>query len=579
MSFFPLPDITLSGSTPGNAVGESVELLPHLTLPNGDGFTVEVRLIANGYLSTSTRVIQSFVQRFAVSRTSSVTSISASDTQDQFGDAGASSWTMAVTVGSSPDRLEITFTTGSTTAITNVTADVFVTKAVTPGAFPAIAGPDTINGFLVEWRGDYATIIPNSTPLANAFWTARLPTIPNSHYIGSNARVASVSSPNATINNLGGITSAMVGQYISLSGSATAGNNGTFLITSYISSSSVQILNPAAAVDTTLTILWNIQNFGSGAGITTFSSPSLTITGLSGMSSSSVGQNLTLYGAASSGNNGTFTITSFISASSVVVSNSNGVASDANSGHIAWGLDDYYLENTLAGGNLSGDGNNWLLTSPWVNGHAAIAPGSAAGWTFWGSGGSYLSGDPVVPTGSSGSQVEWTQLEGASGLTIYIVLALESLTPTAEQCFFSIGGGPTSIQYQLRLTTGGVLSLEDYTRYPSSNMADYYIDTYTAPGSMTSPGILMFQSQHQMGHVVEWNRTALTTLGTQTGGGGATPAFFIEDFPSFWRGQSSGTASSTTLRATFGHIIVFSAYHTSAQKTAVYAYINSFWGL
>jgi hypothetical protein len=75
---------------------------------------------------------------------------------------------------------------------------------------------------------------------------------------------------------------------------------------------------------------------GSAASITTFSTPTLTITGLTGMTTASIGRFLTITGAASPGNNGAFLISAFHSSSSVDVINTTGVASDANSGSISW---------------------------------------------------------------------------------------------------------------------------------------------------------------------------------------------------------------------------------------------------
>jgi hypothetical protein len=75
---------------------------------------------------------------------------------------------------------------------------------------------------------------------------------------------------------------------------------------------------------------------GVAANITTFVSSVSTITGLTGMTANSVGHFLTVSGAASGANNGTFLIISFISATSVTISNASGVAPDANNGAITW---------------------------------------------------------------------------------------------------------------------------------------------------------------------------------------------------------------------------------------------------
>jgi len=79
-----------------------------------------------------------------------------------------------------------------------------------------------------------------------------------------------------------------------------------------------------------------IGQTGLSASISGFGSGVATVTGLSGMTSGSVGHLLVLSGAASAGNNGTFLIKSYVSASSVTVYNSSGVAPDVNDGSITW---------------------------------------------------------------------------------------------------------------------------------------------------------------------------------------------------------------------------------------------------
>jgi len=87
---------------------------------------------------------------------------------------------------------------------------------------------------------------------------------------------------------------------------------------------------------------------GATASITTFSGGLVTFTGLTGMTAASRGNFLTVTGAASAGNNGTFLIAEFVSATSVRVANASGVASDANSGAISWTeRQPYALEDDL----------------------------------------------------------------------------------------------------------------------------------------------------------------------------------------------------------------------------------------
>src|SRR5579885_2519952 len=75
---------------------------------------------------------------------------------------------------------------------------------------------------------------------------------------------------------------------------------------------------------------------GSAATISAFSGGVSTITGLTGMTAQSVGRFLTMSGAANAGNNGTFLIITFNSATSVDISNAAGVFPDANSGSLVW---------------------------------------------------------------------------------------------------------------------------------------------------------------------------------------------------------------------------------------------------
>lgn len=75
---------------------------------------------------------------------------------------------------------------------------------------------------------------------------------------------------------------------------------------------------------------------GAAASVSAFAGGVATITGLTGMTADSVGNFLTLSGAASGGNNGTFLIITFTSATEVDVANAAGVAADANNGSISW---------------------------------------------------------------------------------------------------------------------------------------------------------------------------------------------------------------------------------------------------
>jgi hypothetical protein len=75
---------------------------------------------------------------------------------------------------------------------------------------------------------------------------------------------------------------------------------------------------------------------GATASITAVASGIVTITGLSGMTLGSVGRILKITGADSQSNNGSFTITEYLSPSSVKYQNTVGVFPDANSGSLNW---------------------------------------------------------------------------------------------------------------------------------------------------------------------------------------------------------------------------------------------------
>ena len=75
---------------------------------------------------------------------------------------------------------------------------------------------------------------------------------------------------------------------------------------------------------------------GSAASLTTITDGFQTVTGLSGMTANCVGEYLVVTGAASSANNSAFQIASYLSPTSVVIANSQGVANDANNGSISW---------------------------------------------------------------------------------------------------------------------------------------------------------------------------------------------------------------------------------------------------
>lgn len=74
---------------------------------------------------------------------------------------------------------------------------------------------------------------------------------------------------------------------------------------------------------------------GSAATITG-TAPDMTIGSLTGMTSESINTFITIEGADSVGNNGTFLITEFTNANTIVILNASGIGGDANNGAIDW---------------------------------------------------------------------------------------------------------------------------------------------------------------------------------------------------------------------------------------------------
>ena len=77
---------------------------------------------------------------------------------------------------------------------------------------------------------------------------------------------------------------------------------------------------------------------GSAASVISTNGTIATISGLSGMYSALEGQQITFSGAASSTNNGTFTIAAILSSTSVQITTATAVAPDGNNGAISWVL-------------------------------------------------------------------------------------------------------------------------------------------------------------------------------------------------------------------------------------------------
>lgn len=154
----------------------------------------------------------------------------------------------------------------------------------------------------------------------------------------------------STITGLTGMSSTLSpGRFLTFAGAINAGNNGTFKIQAFVSATSVTIFNPSAVSEVgTATTTWKEQQGGATASITAAGTGGAIagraiVSGLTGMlapttaplSRGSVGDRITIIGAATGANNGTFMITRVISSTSVEIDNSAAVT-DANNGTITW---------------------------------------------------------------------------------------------------------------------------------------------------------------------------------------------------------------------------------------------------
>lgn len=155
---------------------------------------------------------------------------------------------------------------------------------------------------------------------------------------GTAATITAFANPNLTLGGLTGQSAASVGTIIALEGAEKAGNNGAFLVNTFNSATSVTVTDANGYFPdaNSGSIRWEQWNAGNAANITAVASGIATITGLQNMTADSVGHFITISGAATGANNGTFLIVAFISASSVQYANSAAVAPDGNNGAIAW---------------------------------------------------------------------------------------------------------------------------------------------------------------------------------------------------------------------------------------------------
>ncbi len=124
---FQSSEIVLVGATPGLAVGETVGVTIDggvvMRLPDNEGFSIEVRVVASGVIGGVTNATQGFAQKLSLMNVAGTLTIEGFATAEQFGTGAANSWTFTVGVMGGTD-LSVTFTTGATQAAVNLTGSV-----------------------------------------------------------------------------------------------------------------------------------------------------------------------------------------------------------------------------------------------------------------------------------------------------------------------------------------------------------------------------------------------------------------------------------------------------------------------
>lgn len=155
---------------------------------------------------------------------------------------------------------------------------------------------------------------------------------------GTAATITAFANPNLTVAGLTGQSATSVGTLIALQGAGESGNDGVWRVNAFTNATTVVVTDAGGYFPdaNSGSIRWEQYNSGNVASITTVLGGIVTITGLQNMTANSVGNFITISGAATGANNGTFLITAFLSATSVSYANAAGVAPDGNNGAIVW---------------------------------------------------------------------------------------------------------------------------------------------------------------------------------------------------------------------------------------------------
>lgn len=386
----------------------------------------------------------------------------------------------------------------------------------------------------------------------------------------------------ATLTGLTGFSAATAGQrWITISGAASGGNNGTFKILSFISASSVTIRNPAAVANDAnngsiswtervplsdtytigasawinmqgpsvlripistlaqdgyqVNILGNNQT-GTVARITSISGGQVTISGLTNMTIGSEANVLVISGAANSANNGSFTILKQLDVNTVLIANPSGIAPDANNGTINW-------QERVASFGIRGENISQTTTG---------AQGEVIGINF-----DYLAGTGylvVFPrnNGSGGGPFGWDGTNTITGSTSGSVW-----TPTAT---------PTEFIREIVIWTPTVVTTTIAAGSNGQTLPQATINVASTTGFPTAGTIFVVTSGGTQ--TVTYTGVGGTTFtgasggtGTMSTGGAVTQASGILNLTGYMQCINAGTENSSR----------FSVLATSAGATATIA--------
>jgi hypothetical protein len=394
---------------------------------------------------------------------------------------------------------------------------------------------------------------------------------------GAAASITTVVGGVATLTGLTGFATGTAEQrWITITGAASGGNNGTFKILSFLSSSSITIRNSAAVASDAnngsiswteriplsdtytigtnswinmqgpsvlkipiatlaqdgyqVNVLGNNQT-GTAASISAINNGLVTVTGLSNMIIGSSSNVLVITGAATAANNGSFTIIKQLSPNSVLIANPAGVAPDANNGSIHWqermvisGARGENVTQTTTGaqGEVVGinfdflSGTGYLVVFPRNNGSG----GGPFGWdgtnTITGATSTAVWTPTATPTEFVREVVIWVGAAGR-GVTTYMQCINNSTENASRFSVLAGSAGATATVAPGGGGTGNTFPIPgSYVAMGAGgSKSDANFGMITTTGTMTNAQIMCASATFDLGRSADGSFTC--AIGTPTG--------------------------------------------------------------